>query len=354
MRICKADFGNTSTFTCSYHGWVYGDDGALLTAPFIEEYDAVQQLRDWRAVTARVDSYKGLVFATFDPTAPSLVDYLGDMAYYLDALVDRREGGTVAVGGVHKTVVHANWKYGAENFVQDGHHALVTHASAIMAMTDPDVLANLDQLPGVMLYTVDGGHGGVCFTDSSTLESGGIDAAVTRYMTDHVLPESEQRLGPARNRLHNVAANTLFPNLSWLTTLNTLRIWLPRGPHAMELWSWVLVDAAASDEEKETVRRNVVRTFTPGGIFEQDDTENWNLCQDTLRGHVARQQWHNMQMGLGKEGSDVDYPGTISYGMGELPGRNFYKRWLEMIADSGPGVWHTGPAPRAGGTVTHG
>ena len=44
---------------------------------------------------AQLDSYKGLIFATFDPEAPTLPDYLGDMAWYLDILVGpprRRHG----------------------------------------------------------------------------------------------------------------------------------------------------------------------------------------------------------------------------------------------------------------------
>ena len=41
---------------------------------------------------AQIDSYKGLIFATFDPEAPPLRQYLGDMAWYLDILLDRREG----------------------------------------------------------------------------------------------------------------------------------------------------------------------------------------------------------------------------------------------------------------------
>lgn len=45
---------------------------------------------------AKIDSYKGLVFATFDPEAPSLADYLGDMRYYLDAIFDMDgQGGRV-------------------------------------------------------------------------------------------------------------------------------------------------------------------------------------------------------------------------------------------------------------------
>ena len=42
---------------------------------------------------AQLDSYKGLWFATFDPQAPSLREYLGEMAWYIDTFVDRREGG---------------------------------------------------------------------------------------------------------------------------------------------------------------------------------------------------------------------------------------------------------------------
>ena len=50
---------------------------------------------------AQLDNYKGLYFATFDPEAPPLREYLGEMAWYLDAFFDRREGG-IEVIGAHK------------------------------------------------------------------------------------------------------------------------------------------------------------------------------------------------------------------------------------------------------------
>lgn len=348
MRICKADRGNSGAFMCSYHGWTYDRKGGLLSIPFGEEYgDHLDKERGGAMVAPQVDSYRGLIFATFDPSAPPLRTYIGDMAYYLDALVARRDGGTELVGGIHKTIVHANWKYGAENFVQDGHHAFVTHASAIMAQRGPDS-PPMSELPDVMLYGTDGGHGGVCFT-SNTFENGDM-SDLTVYLRDTVRPESRRLLGDARDRLHNVAANTLFPNLSWLTSINTFRVWLPRGPHKMELWSFALVDSAATDEEKAMIRKNVVRTFTTSGIFEQDDTENWTMCQDTARGYLSRNLDHNVQMGMGKEQADEDYPGTVSYGMGELPGRNFYKRWYEMMTQHGTEAWESGRRYEAAGT----
>ena len=48
---------------------------------------------------------RGFTLATFDSEAPSLMDYLGEMRWYMDAFFDRREGGIEVVGGVHKSVL---------------------------------------------------------------------------------------------------------------------------------------------------------------------------------------------------------------------------------------------------------
>ena len=60
---------------------------------------------------AQLDSYKGLIFATFDVDAPPLPNYLGPMTWYLDAFFDRREGGAEVIGGIHKWVAPCNWKF---------------------------------------------------------------------------------------------------------------------------------------------------------------------------------------------------------------------------------------------------
>ena len=83
---------------------------------------------------AHVDSYRGLIFATLDPEAPSLAEYLGDMRYYLDAIFDMDEGGTEFIGGCVKSVIQCNWKYASENFVGDILHAGWTHDSGAKAM----------------------------------------------------------------------------------------------------------------------------------------------------------------------------------------------------------------------------
>ena len=100
-RVCRADSGNASAFVCAYHGWTYGSDGKLIAVPSLKEayYDELDTSKWGLAPVAQVDSYKGLVFGTFDPTAPSLSDYLGEAKWYLDNFFDRREGGVEVLGG---------------------------------------------------------------------------------------------------------------------------------------------------------------------------------------------------------------------------------------------------------------
>ncbi|MSQ32645.1 MAG: hypothetical protein EXR59_05395 [Dehalococcoidia bacterium] len=56
----------------------------------------------------QIDTYKGLVFATWDKTAPSLLDYLGNFTWYLDLYLDRREGRIELLKGVHRWVLNCN------------------------------------------------------------------------------------------------------------------------------------------------------------------------------------------------------------------------------------------------------
>ncbi|HEE9946686.1 TPA: Rieske 2Fe-2S domain-containing protein, partial [Citrobacter freundii] len=131
MRVSYADCGNTRAFTCPYHGWSYGINGELIDVP-LEPRAYPQGLckSHWGLnEVPGVESYKGLIFGNWDTSAPALGDYLGDIAWYLDGVLDRREGGTEIVGGVQKWTIDCNWKFPAEQFASDQYHALFSHAS---------------------------------------------------------------------------------------------------------------------------------------------------------------------------------------------------------------------------------
>jgi 3-phenylpropionate/trans-cinnamate dioxygenase alpha subunit len=145
----------------------------------------------------------------------------------------------------------------------------------------------------------------------------------------------EQRLGPRRH-LVNPIVGTVFPNFSMLrATSRTFRVWHPRGPDKIVVWSWVYTDTAAPAAVKEAMRLAGVRGFSPSGTFEQDDMDNWLECTQTCRGVVSRRVPLNTQMGLGHDRFDPDLQAWASdYRLSENNHRHFYQRWAQLMAAS--------------------
>jgi phenylpropionate dioxygenase-like ring-hydroxylating dioxygenase large terminal subunit len=332
-RLCRADSGNAASFTCAYHGWTYRNDGRLTGVPYLKEaYHGELDRERWDLnPVAQLDNYKGLLFATFDPEAPPLREYLGEMAWYLDTFFDRREGGVEVIGGMHKWVMPCNWKFPAENFGGDGYHTSWSHLSAIQTGAGGDFRIKPDP-NGVMLSPGNGhcviGVGPDTVADPPAPEILAYEAKIA--------PEMAKRLGP-RLGLVKPIVGTLFPNFSMLRpTSRTFRVWHPRGPDKTEVWAWVFADKAAPAAVKEAIRLAGVRVFGPSGTFEQDDMDNWQGCTQTGRGVVARRDFLSYEMGLGHEHFDEDLGAWASdYRYSEINHRGFYRHWARLMsADS--------------------
>ena len=113
--------------------------------------------------------------------------------------------------------------------------------------------------------------------------------------------------------------------------------------------SWLT--SRCSPEAREAQRLFTIRTFSPSGLLEQDDGENWGEIQKVLRGAVQRRYPFNYQMGLGHYTHDhEDYPGRINFVMSEGASRGFYRRYAQLMdADAWPDV-----APVAGDQLVGG
>ena len=126
-RVCTEDQGNASHFQCPYHGWTFSNTGQLTGVPFFEEYGGRLDKADFGLFEVpRVEAYRGMIFASREPSAPDLQTYLGGMTWLLDLLLARTESVEV-VGPPLRWLVDANWKLGAANFAGDGHHLATTH-----------------------------------------------------------------------------------------------------------------------------------------------------------------------------------------------------------------------------------
>jgi nitrite reductase/ring-hydroxylating ferredoxin subunit len=339
MRLCRADAGNAHAFTCSYHGWVYGNDGALTGVPRqLDAYPPADSAgkggfdaADWALVpVAQLDSYKGLLFATWDRSSPPLISYLGDMAGYLDILIDRRDGGTEFLGGTQKWTIPCNWKFVTDNHVGDSYHTPTTHNSNMMVGIYSKPSERL-KLPGKTLYAGNG-HG-FCYFNTSLRT----DLAPLKDYVEATQPEAVSRLGQARANIWPLNG-AIFPNFGFVYAgaFRTFRVWHPRGPDKIEIWSWCVVDRNASPEFKDFIRLETLRGQSgPASTFEQDDGENFKECHACSKGPIAELFPFNHMLRLGTETHHPELAGVINEMPSETNQLGFYSRWADYMRAPG-------------------
>lgn len=255
------------------------------------------------------------------------------MAFYFDAVVDRFDGGLELAPGTTKWLIDCNWKFAGEQFASDMYHAPVSHASAMIALTDDPkggaVFSN-PAMPGRQFGGNGHGSGGF-FMPEPVAQSAQMTQPAYEWMKSRE-EETIERLGLDRAlKVHN--HNTIFPNFSWLGFgLSTMRVWHPRGPGQIEVWAWSYLPKNAPAEVKAEMRKITQRTFSPAGSFETDDGENWTEIQHVLRGFKARQNKFHTGMGLGYEERDVHgLPGESNDVYAEHAARGFYRRWSDLV-----------------------
>lgn len=350
--VCKADLGNASSFVCPYHGWSFSTSGDLRAMPNQSSVYPNFDKSKWGLLPVpRVEIYKGLIFGCFDEAAPSLIDYLGDMAWYLDALVDRHEGGIEVLGGVHKIRVKGNWKLPAEQFVGDTYHTIMTHSSVPDSWRDPTRKKKSSYSyneffaqPGRQFSTPNG-HGLSGFTGAApvlnkegkaTGYSGKAVSADFQIVADYYASTFDtvrERLGIEEGYGPPDGSGLVFPTFAFLMGVNgcsSIGVFHPKGPDEFEFWRWGVVDKNAPAEVKAAMKRCL--HVWPVGLGDADDGENWSSVQASLKGAMSRQRSLNFQIGLGNEGPDSVYPGILNPSMvGEYPQRQFFRRWGQLM-----------------------
>jgi len=346
-QICVEDCGRAAQWMCPYHGWTYTSTGELVGVPFFDAYRGKLDRAAFGLYQApKVETYNGLIFATWDPDTPPLSEYLGPMAWVLDILFGRTANMQV-VGPPLRWVVNSNWKLAAANFAGDGHHIFVTHGfrSALL-------LETLGGKRTSYVLPTDRGH-------AATLTCWPPDVPAPEHLglPKALMPEVKQRLSPDQVKLLEslmLIVGNVFPNMSFLDTAShtpaewggspdapqmsflTLRQWQPKGPTKMEVWSWLVVDGDAPADWREASRQCYLREFGPGGVFEQDDVANWEAITETLQTPIAQRLQLQYRMGMEvQRAMDWKGPGVayLKRSFEELNERVFFKRWHELITD---------------------
>ena len=334
-RIVRADEGNAKNFMCTYHGWTFSNDGKLEHVPGITEaYYGDLPVEELSLIEAKVETYAGIVFATWDHEAPSLAAYLGDARWYLDTVFNRRDGGTVAVGPM-KWLEPCNWKTPVDN-CSDNYHTVVTHLSSAMAYEKYNgrprtTHAQLFARPHKHMFV--NGHGLTVreVDDDTPRDRAGMTDENRHVFFDHhreTMPEVERRLGWRRAHKVQLSNHSLFPN-----GVLGFRLALPRGPLMTEFWHFVIVDKDAPEELQGYLRWGLGNNNGVAGLFEQDDIDNWRQVSLSATSPLARKYSQWLSMGRGHTNDNhPEYVGHVSEGyISESNQRQFYTRWEQFM-----------------------
>ena len=346
MKVCRYDEGNTPVFTCPYHGWSYGLDGSLVGVPYFKEaYHSELKKEEWGLVeVGQMASHRGWIWATWDKEAPGFEEYLGGMKIYLEAMIAPPDGSDTPVeiiGGIHKWIMPANWKFAAENFIGDFYHG-ISHRSVDLVGISPSGRKGR--------HTEDFNQVQRMLSNAAFPEGHGAGSMLLleepRYVNSYALaaPAVEEYYRNAhRKRVENLgetaklngAVGTVFPNASF-SAARSVAVWHPAGPGMTEAWRWYWLPVDAPDEVKETLRHYAIRYAGAPGMTEQDDMENWNYATAASKGTIARRYPYNYQMGMAYEGTTPRYDwlpatGQVTEGTTEQNQRHMYKRWAEYM-----------------------
>jgi len=315
-RVCREERGSARTFQCPYHGWTYFNSGRLRGVPWPEGYacdfkDATFNL----AQLPRVESYRGFIFGTLNPDAPSLSDYLGAAKRPIDEWLERNPGSRVVLAQANRLKFKGNWKLAYDN-AADGYHVVFSHRSLLemenRGEADPTkgmsfYMGKPDDAPMYVQYFGRGHH----FKDKrpnvpkrpgALWEMEGLQPGMRSY--EKLIRE---RLGEKAHRALDLAASepvniNIFPNLSILG--NHIQVFQPISVDETEsVWYATAIVDEANELEGMADAVNAIRMRTQESFpnfGEVDDAANFEEIQKGLA--ACEDEWVYMHRGLGIPG----------------------------------------------------
>ena len=336
--VCRQDRGNAKAFQCFYHAWTFDTKGALAGMPGKDGYDGTGFEKSERGLTpvARLDSYQGLLFMSFDQEVMALRDYLGAAADVIDLIVDQSpEGRLVIAEGSHRYSSRANWKLLAENSV-DGYHGVPTHQTYldyVLKAGGTRAAEEGKKLNAGRSYSLGNGHAVIEYW----APWGRPVARWVPQMGEDVRAEIEGRRadleeahGPERaERIAEYNRNLLiFPNLVINDIMAvTIRTFYPTAPDMMEINAYAVAPADETGKRLQTRLHNFLEFLGPGGFATPDDVEALESCQ--IGFNAGGQEWNDISRGMAREPGDAD----------EQQMRAFWRQWNALMTGQPTAAW---------------
>ncbi len=283
--VCRLSRGNALSHSCVYHQWSFGTKGNLQGVPFRRgQKDATGMPKDFdpkqhNLRQLRVESYRGLVFATFSDSVAPLAEYIGpEMRPWVDRIFHK----PIVYLGCTRQYSDSNWKLYMEN-VKDPYHASLLHLFhttfnifrvGMRAKCMPDAAHGLHSI--ILAFRTDDGQ--------STKDQSG-DAYKAQQIRSYdegfrLEDDSILALIPEYDEVATNHIQPIFPQLVIQQIHNTLvcRQLLPKGPDHFEL---VFHFFGYEDDtpEMRKLRIKQANLVGPAGYISMEDTEATELVQ---------------------------------------------------------------------------
>jgi phenylpropionate dioxygenase-like ring-hydroxylating dioxygenase large terminal subunit len=345
--LCRFEKGNAKSFQCPYHGWNFLNTGKLRGVPWPDGYAC--DFRDPKfnvAQVPRVESYRGFIFGTLNPEAPSLSDHLGPIAKPIDEWLDRNPGGKVVVCEANRLKYKGNWKLAYDNS-GDGYHVVFSHRSLLETenrLADEGnkgmsyYKSSPDSAPMYVQYMGNGHH----FKDKRpnlNKRPGGLWAIESPHPgMEHYEQEFRRRYGERADDLLDLAGSepvniNVFPNLSLLG--NHIQVFDPISVNETNtIWYGTKIVDEKGELGGAVDDINALRMRTQEGFpnfGEVDDVANFEQIQRGLQ--CPEDEWVYMNRGLGIPGRvrKLDDGTVMAPATDEMFMREYIQEWKRLM-----------------------
>ncbi len=317
--VCREKKGNRAAFSCPFHGWSYDGNGKLLAVRaekdggYPASYD--KAAHSMQAI-ARVESYRGFVFASLKADVQPLADYLGDARFFLDLVVDQAPQGIEVLRGASTYVYHGNWKLQMENGA-DGYHVAVVHANYVLVRTQREQGTSNNKLVTMTPGGTGNRPGGFYAFDNGHVvlwsQRGDPRASPNYPMHDELLRKyGEQRTFWMLGRSRNLG---LYPNLFLMDSISSqIRHFRPVDAQTTEVTSYCFAPVGESADRRSLRLRQFEDFYNASGMATPDDLAEFKGVQE---GHNATPElWNDISRGASRW---IDGPDTLARESGFRP-----------------------------------
>ncbi|MFN2459597.1 MAG: aromatic ring-hydroxylating dioxygenase subunit alpha [Candidatus Velthaea sp.] len=327
--ICRDEKGNSHFFRCPYHGWTYKNTGELIGVPRRQRYPDDFAIGTLDAMhVPRVETYRGLIFASFNSEIEPVIEYLAQARHVVDRILDLSLEGTIGLApGPNRHRYPANWKFQAENGV-DGYHAMFLHESFFAIQkrrADSARLAPRNEELG-WTQAFDNGHALLARRLPDD------EVASVRARFPEYYDALEHKVGAERFReLFEQTNLFIFPNLYLI--LNQVRVIQPVTFDDTIVTMTPFTLGGAPSALNELRLREHEQGFAPAGFIGPDDYAAFECVQEGLA--AASVPWLVLYRGIHDEQTlpDGSRRGKPS---DETPQRGMYRRYRELMNASAP------------------